>query len=185
MESCFPVVRFGWRNLTLLLGSLMVMTMASWIALPLAGPVPITLQVFAVVLGALSLGRQRAVAVQAAYISLLVCGAPVSAFKCGPVALFGPTGGYLLAFLPATWVIATISERVPGVFGRSLAAALGIGIIYAMGFSVLMVYLHSAGAALAAGVRPFVGVDTLKAAVAVAATGSTRRWLLDYLAGGA
>ncbi|MFQ3549596.1 MAG: biotin transporter BioY, partial [Armatimonadota bacterium] len=59
-------------------------------------PVPVTMQVFAVVVCAFLLGSKLAFISQVQYIIGGVMGLPVFAgFKAGAIWLIGPTGGYL------------------------------------------------------------------------------------------
>ena len=72
---------------------------AAWISLPV-GTVPLTLQVFVVVLVALLLPPRWAAATIGVYLLLGALGAPVFASgRAGLGVLFGPTGGYLFGFL--------------------------------------------------------------------------------------
>src|SRR6476620_10725713 len=62
-------------------------------------PVPITLQVFAVLLTGLLLGRRWSIIAQMQYLLLGAAGLPVFAKGgFGMPALFGLTGGYLLSY---------------------------------------------------------------------------------------
>lgn len=101
------------------------------------GPVPITGQTFGVLLTAALLGSKRGLAAVAAY---LIEGAfmnlPVFASATfGAAVLAGPTGGYLLGFLPAAFVVGWLAERGwDRSFGKTVVAMiLGNLIIYAIG----------------------------------------------------
>ncbi|GAA0585701.1 biotin transporter BioY [Craurococcus roseus] len=86
-----------------LLGSA-VLAASAQVVLP-AWPVPATLQSLAVLLlGALG-GARLGTAAVALYLLEGALGLPVFAGgNAGPAALAGPTGGYLLGFLPAVWL---------------------------------------------------------------------------------
>ena len=72
---------------------------SAWITLPL-GAVPVTLQVFFVVLAALLLPPGWAAASMLAYVVLGAAGLPVfSGAQGGLGVLAGPTGGYLIGFV--------------------------------------------------------------------------------------
>src|SRR5690242_2967503 len=67
-------------------------------------PVPITGQTFGIALLALSWGRKRAVAAMVSYLAIGALGVPV--FALGQTGLsFGPTMGYLVGMLFATFAV--------------------------------------------------------------------------------
>ena len=93
----------------------------AWISIPL-GPVPVTMQTFAVFLGAALLGSRRGTWAVAVYILLGVVGLPVfSGFKT----LNPLTFGYVLGFLPLGMVTAAVGKLLPS---RKLALPLGLGL---------------------------------------------------------
>ena len=144
-------------------------------------PVPVTMQVFFVLLSGMVLGPYWGAASQLIYLGMGLCGAPFFAAPpyAGPMVLFGPTGGYLWGFVAAAfasgWVSRTLfsrprpQSRIPGL-GYACAGIAGIAVIYAAGTAWLGAWLSlhgaSASAAFALGVRPFILVDLLKAAAA-------------------
>ncbi len=83
------------------------MAVGARIAVPLPpSPVPLTLQVPFVLLAGVLLGSRRAVASVAAYLAAGILWVPVFAAGGGIAYLLGPTGGYLLGFLPAAFTAA-------------------------------------------------------------------------------
>ncbi|MCH8255792.1 MAG: biotin transporter BioY, partial [Gemmatimonadetes bacterium] len=89
-----------WRVISLVLGALLV-ALGAQMALPLPGtPVPVTLQVPAVLLVGGLLGPRMGAASLVLYLALGAAGLPVFAPMGAPgvARLFGPTGGYLLAY---------------------------------------------------------------------------------------
>jgi biotin transport system substrate-specific component len=75
-------------------------------------PVPITLQPLAVFLAGAALGSRRAAAAVGAYLVEGAAGLPFFAGGASGIAhLMGPTGGYLLGFLPAAFAIGFLAER--------------------------------------------------------------------------
>jgi biotin transport system substrate-specific component len=141
-------------------------------------PVPLTLQPMVVLLGAAALGARLGMASPALYLLAGVAGLPVFAasplLPQGAARLFGPTGGYLLAYPAAAFVTGWLAERG---FGRRyvtsvLAMAAGLSVIFAGGVAWLAFFPPAAiglRAALAAGLYPFVGPDILKLLVAAGA----------------
>jgi biotin transport system substrate-specific component len=143
-------------------------------------PVPITLQVMAVLLAGLVLGPAGGAISQVVYLAAIAAGLPLDARGLGPAALLGPTGGYLLGFAPAAFVTGWLAGRVPGVWaGRFVAALAGVAIIYICGLAWLAPSVGSLGAAWGLGAAPFILVDLGKALVAAAVAGSGRTLLVD------
>ena len=76
-----------------------IMAVCAWVTVPL-GPVPFTLQTFAVAFAILALRPGEAVAATAGYLVLGAVGLPVfSGMRGGIGMLAGPTGGFLWGFL--------------------------------------------------------------------------------------
>lgn len=156
------------RSLAVLLGVALV-ALGAQAAVPLPGtPVPLTLQVPAVLIVGALLGPRLGAASMVVYLALGAAGLPLFAPTGVPgvARLIGPTGGYLLAYPLA----AALSGRVIGD-GRSwrrLAAGLVAGLlaIHAGGVAQLAVLTGDAGAALALGSFPFLLGDVLKLLVA-------------------
>lgn len=130
-------------------------------------PVPITMQTFAVLLIGLAYGPRLAAASVGAYLAEGLLGLPV--FTAGPGTLLGPTGGYLVGFLPAAMLVGALAGRgwsrpVPRIL---LAMVAGSLVIYAFGAAWLTTFV-GVEKALALGVVPFLLGDVLKAALAAA-----------------
>lgn len=144
-------------------------------------PVPVTMQVFFVLLSGLSLGPTWGSICVLAYLAMGLSGAPFFAAPphAGPIVLAGPTGGYLVGFIPGVFVTGTVfrylSSRSPkGYWGDLMKAlissAAGLAAIYLMGWSWLAIWLGFHGsdpaAAFRLGVRPFILIDLGKALLA-------------------
>ena len=86
-----------------------------------------------------------------------------------PARLVGPTGGYLLGFVAAAFVVGQLSERwVHQRAGRLLLVLLlGSGVIYAFGLSWLALYVGP-GRSLVLGLLPFLPGDIVKLGIAAA-----------------
>lgn len=151
----------------ILLGSLVVAVFAQLsIHLPL---VPITGQTLAVLLVGMALGSRRGALALTAYLAEGVAGLPVFAEgKVGLAALQGPTGGYLLGFIAAAFVVGLLAERGfdRNLFTTLAAMVAGNAVIYACGLIWLQPFVGEWQATLSAGMVPFLLGDAVKALLA-------------------
>lgn len=135
----------------------------AYIAVPI-GPVPIVLQNLFVMLAGLLLGCRWGLASVGLYILAGICGLPV--FSGGGAGLghfFGPTGGYLIGYLPAVFLIGLVSDKTKSLITRSAALILGASLVYLIGVSWLKVATGmSFGKAMAVGMLPFLIGDAIK-----------------------
>ena len=87
-----------------------LIAMGAFIAIPI-GPVPIVLQNMFVLLAGIILGPVWGLACVSIYLLIGLAGLPVFAGGTSGIGkLFGPTGGYLIAYLPAVFVAGAISK---------------------------------------------------------------------------
>lgn len=153
-------------------GSLFV-AICAHIALPLGfTPVPLTLQPFAVLLLGLLLGPWLAASTLSAYLLEGALGLPVftpGALGGGGMAhLVGPTGGYLLAYPLAVFVIASMWRSTRrNLWLAIFSAAAGNLIILAFG-ALWLGHLSNASfdSLLNEAILPFLPGDALKIVVA-------------------
>lgn len=135
-------------------------------------PVPLTLQPFAVLVLGLLLGPRMAFATLTAYLAQGAMGLPVfapsAAGLSGLAHLFGPTGGYLMAYPAAAALIAVLWRRSNRNFGWGLvSAAAGDALILATGAVWLALWTHgSASSVFTLAVLPFLPGEALKIAAA-------------------
>lgn len=161
--------------LTIVLGTV-ALTIAAKINVPV-WPVPVTLQTFAVAALAAAFGWRIGVATVALYILEGMSGLPVFATGGGPAYILGPTGGFIVGWLPMAYVIGLAADS--GASGKPLplfgAMLLGNAVMFALGFAWLL--LMGAGAAwidqtnvvasaFEKAVQPFIVWDVLKMALA-------------------
>ena len=139
----------------------------AWIAIPV-GPVPIVLQNLFIYLAGLLLGSRWALISVSVYLLAGACGLPVFAGGLGGVGRFaGPTGGYLVGYLPAVWLIGFLSEKRPGVVFDLVGMVLATALIYGVGTTWLHVLTGlSWPKTLAVGMLPFLPGDAVKIAAA-------------------
>jgi|SRR5659263_167133 len=133
-------------------------------------PVPITGQVFAVLLSGVILGKLYGGISQGLYAALGVAGVPwFSGGKAGLEILTGVTGGYIIGFIFASLIIGWFTDSY--IKSRSFAGlislmVLGIAIIYIFGVVQLYLVLGvNAQKAIELGALPFIGVDIYKALI--------------------
>ncbi|CAN5864421.1 biotin transporter BioY [soil metagenome] len=146
---------------------------AAQISVPLGlTPVPLVMQDMVVLLGGAALGSRLGMAAQVLYLLAGISGLPVFAASAvlpqGPLRILGPTGGYLLSYPFAAFLVGYLAERG---FDRRystsvLAMAAGLVVIFAFGVPWLAMFARPAGigfdAALRAGLYPFLLGDVFK-----------------------
>jgi biotin transport system substrate-specific component len=169
-----PAVSPWLRSTGIVLSGSALVAACAHITLPLwFTPVPLTLGNFAVLLLGLLLAPRMATATLAVYLAEGALGLPVFApnsATAGLAHLFGPTGGYLLAYPAAALLISFLWRRTGRGFSAALVStALGNLFILVCGASWLAALTHaSARTALTLAVFPFLPGDALKVAAAAA-----------------
>ncbi|MEW6578444.1 MAG: biotin transporter BioY [Chloroflexota bacterium] len=152
-------------DVALVVGGSLFVALSAQLAIPLPfSPVPVTGQTLAVLLTGMLLGSRRGSLSLLTYLVEGGLGLPVFAGgTAGLARLTGPTGGYLIGFLAAAFLVGMLAER--GWDRRTgttfLAILLGNAVIYAFGLPWLA---HFVGGerVLALGVLPFIPGDLWK-----------------------
>ncbi|MFH2137033.1 MAG: biotin transporter BioY [Candidatus Omnitrophota bacterium] len=136
-------------------------------------PVPFTLQTFFVLLCGAFLSKKDGVATQAVYLGLGVSGIPLfSALQGGFLKLMGPTGGYIIGFVFAAYVVSSVIdyfrrknrlEFFPVLFAMSCGMLTiyffgGLWLSFFVNFSLSQVFLL--------GVMPFIPGCIVKTVIA-------------------
>lgn len=156
----------------LVLGGSFLIALSAQIAIPLPfSPVPITGQTFAVLTVGMLLGRWRGTAAVLAYLTEGVLGLPVFAGGVAGVAkIAGPTGGYLVSFLPAAYLAGYLAEKDwdRKISTTFLAMILGNIIIFGFGAFWLGRFV-GLDKAVSLGVVPFLIGDVVKIGLATIA----------------
>ena len=140
----------------------------SQIAIPIQ-PVPVNLATFSVFVAGGVLGAKRGAISQAVYVLLGVIGLPVfSSFSGGMGILFGPTGGYIVGYVAAAWLVGLLSARCHGkAYWFALSMAGGLALCSLLGTAWYMVVAHTGLVeSLLLCVVPFLPGDAAKIAVA-------------------
>lgn len=127
------------------------------------GAVPISLALFALTVMANLLSLRLSLAATLVYLVLGCLGLPVfSGFGAGIGVLIGPTGGFLVAYLPFVCLIG-LSTKAKKRWMRLLLIAAALLLCYAIGMVWYMIVTSaSVVSALIACVLPFVLPDTVK-----------------------
>jgi biotin transport system substrate-specific component len=173
----------AWLRATgIVLGGSALVAVSARASVPLYfTPVPLSLAPFAVLLLGLLLTPRLAGATLGAYLAEGAIGLPV--FAPSPLApgglahLFGPTGGYLLAFPFAAALTSFLWRRAEHGFSAALMSATAGNLTILAGGGIWLALLTHATAQsiLALAVVPFLPGDALKIAAAAAlATGFER-----------
>ena len=146
-----------------------LISIGAMIAIPV-GPVPIVLQNMFVLLAGLVLPPAWAAGCVAVYLLMGFAGLPVFAGGTSGIGkVFGPTGGYLLSYLPAVFLTSVISGNAEKSPARDFGATIaGMAVIYMFGVPWLKwVLAVSWNKALAVGMYPFLAGAVLKMIAAV------------------
>lgn len=168
----------GWRALVAATAGAVFTALCAKIAFYLPGnPVPVTMQVFAVVLCGLLLGYRVAAVAMIEYIAMGAVGIPVfSGLSAGSASVFGPTGGYIAGFVPAAMVVGLLYDMfATRTYASAVAAGIaGVFCVYIFGTAWLSIWLIACGRESVAwtswmlGAAPFVFLDAAKVALAAA-----------------
>jgi biotin transport system substrate-specific component len=158
------------RGLLVLGGAAFVAVMAqARIGLPFT-PVPLTGQTFAVLMTGALLGSRLGAASLMTYWTAGLFGLPVfTGWAGGWAAAGGPTGGYLVGFVAAAFLVGWFAERGWDRDYRAVVPMLaGSVVIYVFGLAWLVRFV-GAGDVLQSGLLPFIPGDLLKLAAAASA----------------
>lgn len=149
-----------------------VMTAVTCVLAPLSlpiGPVPISLTNLAIYFALYILGMKKGTISYVVYLAIGLVGVPVfSGFTGGPGKLIGPTGGYLIGFIPMAIIAGILIDKYNGKFVQSMIGmVVGTIVCYALG-TVWLAYQAQMDfmAALWAGVIPFIPGDLIKMVLA-------------------
>ncbi len=158
-------------TVTLVVGFALLTAAAAQLRIPVPfSPVPITGQTFAVLLSGAVLGSRAGAASQVLYFGLGLIGLPFYAGGAsGWEVVSGASGGYLIGFIAAAWVVGKLAEKrqdrlVSTALGAFLTANL---VIYVFGIIGLMAATgFGLSEAIAKGMAPFIVGDTIKVLLA-------------------
>jgi len=157
-------------------GFFLLVTLAAQVRIPVPGTeVPMTLQLLGVLLAGLLLPPSQAAAALSAYLILGTAGVPV--FSPGSTGLGGPTGGYLVGFIPAAWLMSVLRGRADAGVSRIIwAGTVGVAVVFVCGIGWRIAWLAGDWRlALQTGLLPFALKAMVELCLAVALVLSIRR----------
>jgi biotin transport system substrate-specific component len=159
------------REVLLVTAGVLLTALAAQLIIPLPfTPVPITGSTFAILLVGGAYGARRGAATIGTYLLVGAVGVPVFTEASGGFQVFlGATGGYLVAFPIAAYLVGALARRGwdRNVAGMAAAFALGSLTIYAIGVPWLAIVAGlDLTTAITAGAVPFLVGDAVKAVLA-------------------
>ena len=149
-----------------------LMTAVTCILAPLSipiGPVPISLTNFAIYLSLYLLDWKKGTISYFIYLLLGFAGLPVfSGFTGGVAKLAGPTGGYIVGFIPMAIIAGFVIDHCKKRWVQLVGMIVGTMICYALG-TVWFCFQanYTVSAALAGCVIPFIPADLIKMVLAM------------------
>ena len=159
-----------------------LMCVLSPLSIPI-GPVPITLATLVLYIIGAVFDWKIACLIVASYLLLGTVGLPVfSSFQGGFQVILGPTGGFLIGYLPCVFLESFfLKKRANQKWFYPLLMIIGTIVLYSIGTIWLVIYSnYEVSKALMVAVVPFLLGDTLK--IALASIASIRiRPLLNQL----
>ena len=133
------------------------------------GPVPISLTNFAIYLSLYLLDWKKGTISYILYLLLGLVGLPVfSGFTGGIGKLAGPTGGYIIGFIPMAIIAGIVIDKFSQRWIQILGMIVGTAICYAFGTAWFCIQAgYTVSAALAVCVIPFIPADLIKMVIAM------------------
>jgi biotin transport system substrate-specific component len=158
------------RNAGIAIAATFVIAICAHISMPLPWtPVPLVAQDLAVIVVGFLLGPQLGFATLVLYLAEGAVGLPMfNPHGVGGVAqIFGPTGGFLMAYPVVAFVAGALRSRTGKYTQNVAAAAIAMLLLFVCGASYFAILLHtSAAVTVNSAVTPFLPGAILKCAVA-------------------
>lgn len=159
------------RPVAVVVAGIALITLCAKIHIP-SWPVPMTLHTLAVMAIAIATGPRLATLTFFGYLAVGAAGLPVFSDSpergIGFAYMMGPTGGYLLGYLAASFVTGALAEGRK-TLGRTVAMLAGLAVTYAVGLPWLGLFVPAKDI-LALGFTPFILGDLIN--IAMVATGA-------------
>ncbi|MCR4604692.1 MAG: biotin transporter BioY [Eubacterium sp.] len=134
------------------------------------GPVPVSLGTLALFLAVYVLGTGYGTVATVLYLCIGFAGLPVfSAFSGGVGKLLGPTGGYIIGYIPMVVIAGIIIDKTKNRVLQGLGMVLAEVVLYAAGTAWFVISTGTPiAAALSLCVIPFIPGDLVKIVVVLA-----------------
>jgi len=164
-------------SLATVLGFVLLVALGAQVRVPVPGTeVPMTLQLLGVLLAGLLSTSTRAALGLSTYLLLGIVGLPV--FSPGSGGIWGPTGGYLVGFIPAAWIVGLLGSRGAASVGRLFGSgAIGVVVVFICGTGWRIAWLAGDWRlALQTGLLPFILKAAVELCLAVTLVVSIRCW---------
>ena len=168
-EIAHPPAAWALRQTAVIVGGSLALALSAKIQVPF-WPVPATMQTLVALMIGYGFGSRLGVATVLAYLAEGLAGLPVFAGAlAGPAYLLGPTGGYLLGFVPAALFAGWAAgwRRPQTLAWTSLAMLMGHAMIFVPGVAWLAVFFGWTKA-FALGLAPFLPAALVKSGLAAA-----------------
>lgn len=137
----------------------------SQLAVPSPTGMPMTLQTFIIALSGFVLGSARGAVSALVYIAVGAVGVPVfTGFQGGFGALFGPTGGFIIGFIPMALLCGIKTEKNPI---RLAYAFIGAAVCHVCGVLWLSLSTGDMLNAFLAASAPYIAKDIISVAIAL------------------
>ncbi len=166
-------------NLVIAFSGSLLLALLARLSIPLPfSPVPITGQTFGILFLGGVLGSRIGTLSVIMYIFEGLIGLPVFAGgTMGFLYLLGPTGGYLIGFIPAVYLVGYLSERgwINNFTSAFITMIIGTTVIFVFGISWLAV-TAGFGTALSIGFYPYMPGALIKIILATIAVYSINRF---------
>lgn len=131
-------------------------------------PIPITMQIFAISLCGIVLGKRLGFISISIYVLLGAIGMPVfSHFNGGIGYILGPTGGFILSFPIMVYIVGYFSDKYKSTIGVYIGMIIGLLVSYTIGTIYFCIITNTSfikGITLC--VLPFIIADIFKITLA-------------------
>ena len=127
------------RQITICALMIAALILCTQISFNLPGGIPITMQTFAIALIGFLLGLELGTFIIVVYLIFGLIGLPVfSNFGSGPAKLAGPTGGYLIGFIPMVVLIGLAGNLIKK---KQIIRHIFVGCFSISGRSILLSFI--------------------------------------------
>lgn len=165
-------------NIVIAISGSILLALLARLSIPVPfSPIPITGQTFGILFLGAMLGSRLGTLSVIAYISEGIIGLPVFAGgSAGFLSLLGPTGGYLIGFIPAGYLVGFLSEKgwTNKLTTTFITMIIGTSVIFIFGISWLSV-TAGFGTALKIGLYPYLPGAVVKIILATTIVYSLNR----------